>query len=280
MNVLWGVYIALSVFGLGVSVVDFLGLSGHQDRDDDSSGHPGGQDGHDVGGGDHASGHDTGHFVGHDGDHGVAHSADARGDSGHEGVSCHDAAAHDHAGDADREGGSDRADDGNHHHVGDHHDIGMRHGSDPDRAGRILATPEATAGAVARFIGWARLGVYFALGAGPTGIVALLTGARILGSLAWAAVGGVFVAAVARAVRTLVRSESDSSFKPDEFLMTEAVISVPVASGALGAATVRGYGAEREIYVRAADGATAFPKGARVRVVDFDDESYKVEAAG
>jgi len=40
---------------------------------------------------------------------------------------------------------------------------------------------------------------------------------------------------------------------------------------------VRRYGREAELYVRAKDPGAAFPKGAAVRIVDYDDDCYWVE---
>ncbi|HRW23213.1 MAG TPA: hypothetical protein P5298_02265, partial [Spirochaetia bacterium] len=133
--------------------------------------------------------------------------------------------------------------------------------------------------AVAKAIGTLRLGVYFSLGAGPTGLFALLTGQRPVASLAWSAGAGLFIAALSKALRAFIRKDLDSSIKPAEFIMDEAVVTVPVLPGEMGKATVRSYGKETELYVRSRDAAAAFPKGSAVRIVDFDDDCYWIEPA-
>jgi hypothetical protein len=72
---------------------------------------------------------------------------------------------------------------------------------------------------VAKAIGALRTTVYFSLGAGPTGLFALLTGVGGTASLAWSAGAGVFIAILARTLRAFVRRDLDSSIKPEEFLM-------------------------------------------------------------
>ncbi|MDX9958327.1 MAG: hypothetical protein AB7T74_17235 [Clostridia bacterium] len=134
--------------------------------------------------------------------------------------------------------------------------------------------------AVAKLIGTLRTGVYFSLGAGPTGLFALLTGVGGTASLAWSAGAGVFIAILAKTLRAFVRRDLDSSIKPEEFLMDQAVISVPVSPGTMGKAIVSRYGRDTELYVRCKDQSRALSKGEMVRIVDMDDDCYWVEAHG
>ncbi|MFH2115554.1 MAG: hypothetical protein ABIJ86_13725 [Spirochaetota bacterium] len=132
--------------------------------------------------------------------------------------------------------------------------------------------------AIAKAIGTLRSSIYFSLGAGPTGLFALLTGVGGTASLAWSAGAGFFIAVLARTLRAFVRRDLDSSIKPEEFLMDQAVISVPVSPGAMGKALVSRYGRDTELYVRCKDPNLALPKGESVRIVDLDDDCYWVEA--
>lgn len=131
---------------------------------------------------------------------------------------------------------------------------------------------------MAKAIGALRTGVYFSLGAGPTGLFAVLTGVRDAESLAWSAGAGVFIAVLARSLRAFIRKDLDSSIKAAEFIMDEATVTVSVAPGAMGKAAIRRYGRETEVYVRAKDASAAFPRGSAVRIVDFDDDCYWIEA--
>lgn len=130
---------------------------------------------------------------------------------------------------------------------------------------------------VAKLIGTLRLGVYFSLGAGPTGLFALLTGVAPAASLAWAAGSGAFIAALVKALRSFARKDLDSTVGQEEYLMDEAAVTVPVAPGAMGRVVVRRYGREAELYVRCKDPRASLAKGARVRIVDLDEGFYWVE---
>ncbi|MDR1955989.1 MAG: hypothetical protein LBQ30_03965 [Treponema sp.] len=123
-----------------------------------------------------------------------------------------------------------------------------------------------------RLLGSLRTGVYFSLGAGPTGLFALFLGRSPGKSLLWSAGVGAGIALMAYLLRKLIRRDLDSSLKPAEFMLEKAVITVPVAPGAMGKAVVRQFGRETELYVRSKDVCAAFPKGQEVRIVDFVEQ--------
>ena len=54
---------------------------------------------------------------------------------------------------------------------------------------------------------------------------------------------------------------------------------MPVAPGLVGRALVRKFGAEAEVYIRAASGDRAYERGASVRIIDYQDDVYTVENA-
>ena len=233
MITLQAIYIALAVFGVGVTVVDLFGALDHAGQDD--SGHIG----HD------AIGHDA---IGHDAGHGPGeHEVPA----GHEGHGGHE--AHGHGG---------REEEGSVLGLARTEQAGLRKSS-----------------SVARVIGGLRMGVYFSLGAGPTGLVALATKIPPAISVLWAAATGVAIAVLARLLRKFLRRDLDSSFKAEDFLLEEATITVSVAPGLVGRAIVRKFGAQAEVYVRATSGDSAYERGARVRIIDYQDDVYMVENA-
>jgi membrane protein implicated in regulation of membrane protease activity len=229
------IYIALSVFGLGVTIIDFIGVL-------EPSGDAGA-------GGDSADGD------GADGDAADSDGADAADSDGAD-----DAGAD--GDDTDSDSAADSADAGVAHH--DH--------------GSYLA-PESAAGikAVTGIMGFLRLLVYFSLGAGPTGLFALLRGLSPFQSLFWAAGVGAAIAVFARLLRKFIRRDLDSSIQSVEFLMEKAVLLLPLSPGEMARAVVRQYGKETELYVKCKDPAAAIPKGSEVRIIDFDNEVYWVE---
>lgn len=228
MSGLFVLYSALAVFGVGVTVIDFLGIleqangaSAHG-QDDDGTDDDGGADGDGAG---YSSGDDV----------------------------------------ADDAAGSD-------------HPQGTALAASEHGGGSHIASVDSATRVVSQAIGTLRLGVYFSLGAGPTGLFSLLTGVAPLEGLAWSGGAGVFVAIIAKALRRVVRRDLDSSIRPEEFILDEAEVTVSLLPGAMGRAVVRSYGKETELYVRAKDAQASFPKGSRVRIVDFDDDCYWVES--
>jgi len=109
--------------------------------------------------------------------------------------------------------------------------------------------------------------------------VALAMGLGARASLLWSLGAGAAIAALARVLRRFLRRDLDSSFKPEDFILEEAQVTVSIAPGLMGKAEVRKYGAASEIYVRAKAGDLAFPRGSRVRIIDYRDDCYLVEAA-
>jgi len=181
-------------------------------------------------------------------------------------------------------GGSGHPDDSGHddgagHDDGGGHDDGHELAThDPvHHHGSYIASADSATRFVARTIGALRMVVYFSLGAGPTGLFAVLTGVAPGESLAWSAGAGVSIAILARALRSFIRKDLDSSIAPEEFIMDEATMTVSIIPGAMGKAAVRRYGTEHELFVRAKDIQTAFIKGEKVRIVDFDDDCYWIE---
>lgn len=132
---------------------------------------------------------------------------------------------------------------------------------------------------MSRIVSLLRLAVYFALGAGATGLFATLRGLGPAQGLAWSAGTGLAAAALSRLVRFLARRELDSSFRGEEFLMEVAEVTVSIEAGMLGQAELRKFGANIELYVRSSDPSLAVPKGARVRIVDVSGDEFIVEPA-
>ena len=175
----------------------------------------------------------------------------------------HDTGSHDSAGH-----------DGS-HDLGSHHDAA--HSGQAGHGASYVSPSEEGTNLVARILSWLRLLVYFSLGAGPTGLFGLLTGIGILPSLLWSGGAGLLMAVLARGLRSFIRKDLDSSIKAVELLMDLAVVSVPIQARAMGKAIVRRYDHEMEIFVRARDESQEIPKGATVRIVEFNDDCYFVE---
>jgi hypothetical protein len=215
---LYIIYLAMAVFGLGVTIIDFLGVL-EPSGDADGGMEDGGTD---DGGDDYAD----------------SDSAETAADD----VSDDDSSVHD--------------------------------------PGSYLGPGSTGIKTVTVIMSALRFLVYVSLGAGPTGLFALLRGLSLGQSLLWAAGVGVAVAFLARFLRKLIRRELDSSIKPEEFLMEKAELLFPLLPGEMSRAAVRQYGKVTDIYVKCRDGAVSLAKGTEVRIIDCDNELYWIEAAG
>ena len=233
MNGLFILYSALAVFGIGVTMVDLFGVFEHVGQSDSS---------HDG---------DSGNTQ----DNGSGGKGDGIYSDGNDGP-CEDV-----------------NDDGDHDDLMSatpvHSVTEEQH--DSERGSNISSVDSGTR-FVTRIIGALRTGVYFSLGAGPTGLFGMLIGVKLVESVAWSAGAGIFIAMLAHRLRAFIRKDLDSSIKVSELIMDEATITVSVMPGAMGKAAVRRYGREIEVFIRAKDPTKAFPKGCMVRIIDFDDE--------
>jgi hypothetical protein len=239
-------YTALSVVGLGVTIIDFLGVLNHGDEDSGSGDQSGETD---DGGGDAG---DDGHDIGDDsGDGGYDIGDHDSGDDGHDS--------------SDTESGG-------------HGDDGGQSGHDAHDHSSYLSPGSSGIKAVTAVMALLRTAVYFSFGAGPTGLFALFRGLAQGQSLLWAAGVGTGTAFLARALRKFLRRDLDSSIKPEEFLMEKAVLLLPLGPGTIAKAVVRQYGKETEIYVKCRDPRAAMKKGTEARIIDFDHELYWIEA--
>jgi membrane protein implicated in regulation of membrane protease activity len=94
-----------------------------------------------------------------------------------------------------------------------------------------------------------------------------------LALLALASLSMLAIAALRR------RVERDRRERPEEMLLEEAVVSEPLAPGMEGKAVIRRGSSDQALRIRAVDGAQAFPRGTRVRILDYSDGAYLVESA-
>lgn len=225
MSTLLITFIALSVFGLTISLADFLGILGSQNEHSD---------------GDHTldMSHDNSSIATH-GSH--SHTDLIHNDS-----------------------------------LTDHTDL-SNIDANPLGRGSYVANPDLHVKSVAKVIGMLRSFVYFSLGAGPTGVFAVLTGMGTIESLLWAFASGVGISILARAILKFVRRDLDSNIDPDEFIMDDALVIVTINPGEIGKVRVRTYGVEKDLYAKAIDEKSSFKKGEKVKIVDRNAEYYLIQ---
>lgn len=124
-----------------------------------------------------------------------------------------------------------------------------------------------------------RMAVYFALGFGPLGLVAQVAGATALGSLAWAAPGGIAAAVLAHRFFRFQQRDVDSTVRDEELLFEHAGVIVPLSSTAMGKVRVKLGQAVVERYALAEDAGDTFRTGEVVEIVRVEDNCVYVRRA-
>ena len=131
--------------------------------------------------------------------------------------------------------------------------------------------------AVLSVLSYLRSLVYFCLGFGPTGWVAIAMGNSAVQSLLWAAPAGVAAFALAHAFFRFQRSDTDSSLHSEELFFQQATVIVPLTHDTMGKVRVQVGMNVTEQYALAAKPDARFEKGDTVRVANVTDECVYVE---
>jgi len=215
---LQSLYVATAIFSVGIVGLDFLGILG-EDQSDSADG--------DVGSGDF----DSGDFDSGDFDSAGFDTADS--DAGDFGGLDFDGADFDididADADADVEAGIDI------------HGTGFEHTdtSQSTTAGHLGEMDSVAGNRVLQLLSYLRLTVYFCLGFGPTGYVAMLTGRGPLISLAWAIAMGAISLVLAQWFFRFQNSNTDSSLKKREMLQEEATVTIPLTASTMGKVRIK-----------------------------------------
>jgi membrane protein implicated in regulation of membrane protease activity len=206
------IFIASTVFSVGVVLLDFFGVLG---------GHHGGETSGDVTAGHLGGDHTAADLVG------VGHP-----DTGH--------ATGDQSGP-------------------------MHHGPDQQGAGPILSA-----------LSYLRLFVYFCLGFGPMGLVALATGRSAIASLLLAIPVGVAAVFLAQAFFRFQRQDTDSQLTSADLVGQTGTVIVPLDDKTMGKVRILVGPVVAEQYALAAHPGATFKNGDQVMVSSVTDECVYV----
>jgi len=265
MDTLLSLYIACTIFGVGVTIVDMLGILG-----DFFHGSEHGTDGadHSDHGGDH------GDHGGMHGDFDVTHSDHGDFDGAY-GV--HDS---DH-GDFDITHGD---------HWGEHGDFDTTHGEHGgEQHGDHVAGEHGEKGPVIpfehyrerhvlpRILSITRSLVHFSLGFGPVGWFALATGRTEMVSLGWSMLVGTIALIGGRLLRRIQQSELDSQLTVEDLIMERGEVIVSIGKGQMGKVRIHLEGTYADRFARAKNPEESFRVGTKIRVVDVSDECVYIE---
>lgn len=232
------VYVAATIFSVGVVSLDFLGILG-QEGDD------GGADGDGFDGDAFDGDAFDGDVIDGDVVDGTDFDVDIDGD-GEYGVEIE---------------GTD-FDTGDETHV---HTLGHLHDIDRVRGSRVL-----------RILAYLRMTVYFCLGFGPTGWMALASGRSALSSLGAGILVGFIALLMASAFFRFQRSDTDSSLQPHELLRAQATVTIPLSHTTMGRVRVHLGMNVTEQYALAAEPGRSFHSGDTVQITRVTDECVYV----
>lgn len=142
------------------------------------------------------------------------------------------------------------------------------------------ATPDdpsaGESGPLLSLLRYLRIGVYFALGFGPVGLVAEWTGSSWPISLAWAVPGGCVSAWLARLFFRFQHEDVDSQLHESELLLERAQVIVPLSHTNMGKVRVKLGQIVTERYALAEDEWETLKADDQVEVVRVTDECVYV----
>ena len=141
----------------------------------------------------------------------------------------------------------------------------MHHGPDQQGAGPILSA-----------LSYLRLFVYFCLGFGPMGLVALATGRSAIASLLLAIPVGVAAVFLAQAFFRFQRQDTDSQLTSADLVGQTGTVIVPLDDKTMGKVRILVGPVVAEQYALAAHPGAAFKNGDQVMVSSVTDECVYV----
>ena len=150
------------------------------------------------------------------------------------------------------------------HAPGDHSGQ-IHHGPDQQGAGPILSA-----------LSYLRLFVYFCLGFGPMGLVALATGRNAFASLLFAIPVGVAAVFLAQAFFRFQRQDTDSQLTSADLVGQTGTVIVPLDDKTMGKVRILVGPVVAEQYALAAHPGAAFKNGDQVMISSVTDECVYV----
>ena len=164
-------------------------------------------------------------------------------------------------------------------------EAGKQSGGEGGRGPRTNAVTQQTSpagggGSTARrlfkLLWYARLTVYFSLGFGPVGLVAVLVGMEAWTSLLLSIPTGLAAGGLIVGVLRLQQREFDSSIRENDLSGRTAEVIVSIYPGELGKVRVYLEQLNRERYARGEEEGTVYEKGQRVTVTRVRDDCVYV----
>ena len=163
-------------------------------------------------------------------------------------------------------------------------DAGADQGGEED-AGEHAQTDETAPGAadtrgilVLAGLRYLRAFVYFSVGFGPIGLLALWKGYGAPASLLWSVPAGLASTFAVRRVLRFQNHDTDSTLRPEDLIMQKATVLIPLSEGSMGKVRIAvGMGVSEQYALPEHDGES-FENGETVYVARVSDECVYVES--
>lgn len=157
-----------------------------------------------------------------------------------------------------------------------HTDFDGYDASDGHTDGHFTDWNRSTGSRALSFLAYLRLLVYFSVGFGPTGWVAVATGRSPLVSLLLASGVGIVSLLLAQAMFRFQQSYTDSSLATHELLSQEATVTIPLSHREMGKVRIQVGMNVTEQYALASNQTDSFKTGDKVLITRVSDECVYV----
>jgi membrane protein implicated in regulation of membrane protease activity len=128
-----------------------------------------------------------------------------------------------------------------------------------------------------RFFSFIRNGVYFSLGFGPIGWLAVQQGLSPFKSLIWSVPAGLVIMLAVRILKSFMKQELDSQIRDEDLLMEKGKVIVTIGMGEMGKVRIEVNGTYVDRYARCSDPEEIIPVGEPVRVAEITRECVYVD---
>lgn len=180
-----------------------------------------------------------------------------------------------HGEDVDGDFDADGDAHGDHHGDDFGHDDGDAEGDDThgeDDLSKIAHDRKGVKNPLLNLLSLLRSAVYFSMGFGPVGIVAILVGYKGVTNLFWSIPVGIIALVITKSVRKIQANKLDSQLKDSELIMAEAEVIVSIKPGMMGKVRVKLDRGVTDRYARAEEKSKGYPVESKVRVVNISEE--------
>ena len=161
------------------------------------------------------------------------------------------------------------------------HDASQSEGDAPDNVnvenGLATQSHVGDASSLLIVLKYLRMAVYFSLGFGPTGLVALNTNSSTLASLVWSVPCGMVALFVSRAFFRFQQRDVDSTVKDKELFFAKAQVIVTIPSNGMGKVRVVLGQSSIDRYARSEKPDMELKKGEEIYIVRTTGECVYVE---